>query len=93
LYKGFDLAIMVQGQWAVPSIRYLAVHWDRTGQGYVDNALGTFRNRWRSASDPGDGLISKAYSSFGRIVNTDWLYPSDYSEFENITLGYNLERF
>jgi hypothetical protein len=56
----------------------------------VDNALGTYRHRWRSAADPGDGKISKAYSTFGRIKNTDWMYSSDYFRVRNISLGYNL---
>jgi TonB-linked SusC/RagA family outer membrane protein len=91
-YKGFDLGIMVQGQWGGSIYSLFGRALGRTGQGYVDNALGTFRHRWRSASDPGDGKISKAYSTFGRIVNTDWLYPSDYVRVRNITLGYNLKK-
>lgn len=91
-YKGFDLAVMVQGQWGGSIYSLFGRALGRTGQGYVDNALGTYRNRWRSASDPGDGRVSKAYSTFGRIVNTDWLYPSDYFRVRNITLGYNLKK-
>jgi TonB-linked SusC/RagA family outer membrane protein len=90
-YKGFDLAVLVQGQWGGSIYSLFGRALGRTGQGYVDNALGTYRNRWRSASDPGEGKISKAYSTFGRIVNTDWLYPSDYIRVRNITLGYNLK--
>jgi hypothetical protein len=48
------------------------------------------RNRWRSPDNPGDGMSPKAYSTFGRIKNTDWLYSSDYWRIRNITLGYNL---
>jgi len=90
-YKGFDLGVLVQGQWGGSIYSLFGRALGRTGQGYVDNALGTYRNRWRSASDPGDGRVSKAYSTFGRIVNTDWLYPSDYVRVRNITLGYNLK--
>lgn len=91
-YKDFDLGVMVQGQWGGSIYSLFGRALGRTGQGYVDNALGTYRDRWRSASDPGDGKISKAYSTFGRIVNTDWLYPSDYIRVRNITLGYNLKK-
>jgi TonB-dependent starch-binding outer membrane protein SusC len=62
----------------------------RTGQGFTDNALGFFRDRWRSEADPGAGKVGKAYSTFGRIKNTDWLYASDYVRVRNITLGYDL---
>ncbi|MBE7172752.1 MAG: TonB-dependent receptor [Williamsia sp.] len=89
-FKGFDLSVLVQGQWGGSIYSLFGRAVGRTGQGFTDNALGLYRNRWFSASNPGDGRISKAYSTFGRIVNTDWLYPSDYVRVRNITLGYNL---
>ncbi|MDI9866401.1 TonB-dependent receptor [Flectobacillus sp. DC10W] len=89
-YKGFDLTVLVQGQSGgyVYSLFGRAV--DRTGQGYTDNALGIYRDRWRSVDNPGDGLRGKAYSTFGRIKNTDWLWSSDYWRVRNITVGYDL---
>jgi hypothetical protein len=36
--------------------------------------------------------VSKAYSTFGFVANTDWLYSSDYIRVRNITLGYNLKQ-
>jgi TonB-linked SusC/RagA family outer membrane protein len=89
-YKQFDLSVMIQGQWGGSIYSLLGRALGRTGQGFTDNALGTYRNRWRSPDDPGDGIVSKAYSTFGRIKNTDWLYPSDYFRVRNVTLGYNL---
>lgn len=91
-YKGFDLTVLVQGQTggSVYSLFGRAV--DRTGQGYTDNALGIYRDRWRSAENPGEGLRGKAYSTFGRIKNTDWLWSSDYWRVRNITVGYDLGR-
>jgi hypothetical protein len=91
-YKGFDLSVLVQGQWGGHIYSLLGRALGRTGQGYVDNALGTYRNRWRSANDPGEGRVSKAYSTFGRIKNTDWLYPSDYVRVRSMSLGYDLGR-
>jgi TonB-linked SusC/RagA family outer membrane protein len=89
-YKGFDLSIQVQGQNGGSIYSLLGRALGRTGQGFTDNALGLYRNRWRSEANPGDGVISKAYSTFGRIKNTDWLYSSDYYRIRNITLGYDL---
>lgn len=89
-YKGFDLTVMIQGQNGGHIYSLLGRALSRTGQGKEDNPLGTYRKRWFSPSDPGDGLVSKAYSTFGRIKNTDWLYSSDYFRVRNITLGYNL---
>lgn len=89
-WKGFDLNILFQGQWGGKIYSTFGRAMDRTGMGWVENRLGLYRDRWRSPEDPGAGLRGKAYSSFGRIKNTDWLYPNDYWRARNITLGYNL---
>ncbi len=89
-YRGFDLNVLVQGQWGGSIYSLWGRALNRTGQGYTDNALGLHRDRWRSPEDPGAGKIGKARSTFGRIKNTDWLYASDYWRVRNITLGYNL---
>jgi TonB-linked SusC/RagA family outer membrane protein len=89
-YKGFDLSVLVQGQNGGSIYSLLGRAITRTGQGFTDNAPAFYEQRWRSPSDPGAGRVSKVYSTFGRIVNTDWLYSSDYIRVRNITLGYNL---
>jgi TonB-linked SusC/RagA family outer membrane protein len=90
-YKGFDLSVLVQGQWGGKIYSMFGRAVDRTGQGVVDNYLKKASNRWRSPADDGkEGLEPKAVSSFGRIKNTDWLYSSDYWRVRTITLGYNL---
>lgn len=91
-YKGFDLTVLVQGQTGGSIYSLFGRAVDRTGQGFTDNALGIYRDRWRSAENPGDGLRGKAYSTFGRIKNTDWLWSSDYWRIRNITVGYDLGR-
>ncbi|MCB0608950.1 MAG: TonB-dependent receptor [Lewinella sp.] len=89
-FKKFDLSVLVQGQWGGKIYSTLGRALDRTGMSFVENTLGLQRDRWRSAEDPGAGLRGKAVSSFGRIKNTDWLYPNDYWRIRNITLGYNV---
>ena len=89
-WKGFDLNVLFQGQWGGKIYSTFGRGLDRTGMGWVENTLGLHRDRWRSPEEPGAGLRGKAYSSFGRIKNTDWLYPNDYWRARNITLGYNL---
>jgi len=89
-YKGFDLTVLVQGQTGGKIYSTFGRAIDRTGQGYQDNHLGFIRDRWRSPENPGNGIEGKAYSTFGRIKNTDWLYSSDYWRIRNITLGYDL---
>ncbi|AKD05386.1 TonB-dependent receptor [Pontibacter korlensis] len=91
-FKGFDLNVLVQGQWGGLIYSTFGRAMDRPGMDYTENALGKHRDRWRSPEDPGNGQVGKAVSSFGRIKNTDWLYPSDYWRIRNITLGYDLGR-
>src|SRR5690606_21964527 len=90
-YKNFDISFLFQGQQGGHLYSLLGRALGRTGQGSSDNALGFYRDRWRSAEDPGDGRVGKAYSTFGRIKNTDWLYSSDYWRLRNVTLGYNFK--
>jgi TonB-dependent starch-binding outer membrane protein SusC len=90
-YKGFDLSVLVQGQNGGSIYSLLGRAITRTGQGFTDNAPEFYVNRWKSPTDQGAGRVSKAYSTFGFIANTDWLYSSDYVRVRNITLGYNLK--
>ncbi|MFL5739089.1 MAG: SusC/RagA family TonB-linked outer membrane protein [Flavisolibacter sp.] len=90
-YKGFDLDILVQGQTGGSIYSLLGRAITRTGQGFTDNAPEAYTQRWRSPDNPGAGRFSKAYSTFGFIANTDWLYSSDYIRVRTISLGYNLK--
>lgn len=91
-YKGFDFSFLVQGQSGGSIYSLLGRALDRTGQGVPDNSLGSVSNRYRSPESPGNGKDGKAYSTFGRIVNTDWLYSSNYVRVRSITMGYDLGR-
>lgn len=89
-FKGFDLNILIQGQQGGHIYSMFGRAVDRTGQSYMDNTLAKTANRWKSpADDDKPGIEPRAYSTFGRIKNTDWLYSSDYWRVRNITLGYN----
>jgi hypothetical protein len=91
-FKGFDLRVLLQGQWGGYLYSLFGRGLDRTGMGIVENTLGLHRDRWRSPENPGAGERGKTVSRFGFIKNTDWLYPSDYWRVRNITLGYNFDR-
>jgi TonB-linked SusC/RagA family outer membrane protein len=90
-WKGFDLSVLVQGQNGGSIYSLLGRAITRTGQGFTDNAPAFYDKRWRSPDNQGDGRVSKAYSTFGFVANTDWLYSSDYVRVRNITLGYDLK--
>jgi TonB-dependent starch-binding outer membrane protein SusC len=91
-YKGFDLSVLVQGQWGGSIYSQFGRSISRPGQGRSDNHPESFVNRWYSETNQGDGRFSKAYSFYNSPITsaTDWLYPSDYIRVRNITLGYNL---
>lgn len=90
-YKGFDLSVLVQGQNGGSIYSLLGRAITRTGQGFTDNPPAFYNDRWRSPDNQGVGRVSKAYSTFGFVANTDWLYSSDYVRVRNITLGYDLK--
>ncbi|WP_375437571.1 TonB-dependent receptor [uncultured Hymenobacter sp.] len=89
-FKGFDLAVLVQGQQGGSIYSLFGRAVDRTGTVYSENVLGINRDRWRSADEPGTGERGKAYSTFGYTKPTDWLYSSNYYRVRQITLGYDL---
>jgi len=88
-WKRLDLNIFIQGQNGGYMYSMFGRAVDRVGQGYMDNTLVKYADRWRSDDNPGNGS-HKAYSTSGFIKNTDWLYSSDYVRVRNITLGYNV---
>ncbi|MEO7309691.1 MAG: TonB-dependent receptor [Chitinophagaceae bacterium] len=92
-YKGFDLSVLVQGQWGGSIYSQLGRAISRPGQGRSDNHPASFVNRWKSPTDQGDGRFGKAYSTYNNPITaaTDWLYSSDYIRVRNITLGCNLK--
>ena len=91
-YKEFDLTVLVQGQSGGSIYSVLGRAITRTGQGFTDNAPASYTQRWISPDNQGAGRFSKAYSTFGFVANTDWLYSSDYLRVRNITIGYNLKK-
>jgi TonB-dependent starch-binding outer membrane protein SusC len=91
-YKGFDVSVLIQGQNGGSIYSLLGRAITRTGQGFTDNAPSFYLDRWESPTQVGAGRVSKVYSTFGRIVNTDWLYSSNYMRVRDITIGYDLGR-
>jgi TonB-dependent starch-binding outer membrane protein SusC len=92
-YKGFDLNVMVQGQWGGSIYSQLGRALSRTAQGKSDNHLEIYNNRWRSETDQGAGRFGKTYSTFNSPIAafTDWLYSSNYIRVRDITVGYDLK--
>ena len=92
-YKGFDLSVLIQGQNGGSIYSSLGYSLGRSGLAANENPYGYWRDRWRSADNPGAGKVGKSTGNFGSITNTDWLYSSDYYRVRNITLGYNVDKW
>jgi TonB-linked SusC/RagA family outer membrane protein len=97
-FKGFDLSVLIQGQWGGVIYSTFGRAMYRTGMGSNENTLGKTRDRvvWEEGKVYTEadlaGKERKSPSVFGRIKSTDWLYPNDYWRIRNITLGYDLGR-
>ncbi|QMW04378.1 TonB-dependent receptor [Spirosoma foliorum] len=90
-YKGFDLNVSIQGTQGGKILNI--------GRRYYDNMEGnqnqltTALRRWRSASDPGDGITPRANertSGNNNAVSSRWVEDASYVRIQNVNLGYRL---
>ncbi len=90
-YKGFDLNIAIQGTQG-GEILNLSRRFFENLEGNA-NQLTTVLTRWRSASDPGDGVTPRANARTtgnNNAVSTRWIEDASYLRIQNISLGYQL---
>lgn len=85
-YKGFDLAVLLQG--AAGAQRYI-----QTESGTIGNFLKSFYNdRW-TESNPNTTTprtFDRGAEYWASLANTYWLHSTDYLRLKNIELGYSL---
>ena len=91
-FKNFDLSFLIQGQGGNKVYDLIGRAIDRPGMGTGGNAMGRWRNRWRSETDPGDGHTPRIDGRTGGLYDSRWLYDGTYARFKSITLGYTLPR-
>ncbi|HSI75593.1 MAG TPA: TonB-dependent receptor [Lunatimonas sp.] len=92
-FKGFDLGIIINGQYGGQVMNGLRQSTDNL-QGFfnIDRA---WENRWRSRENPGDGIrsgIPQVRPSWGHRVSTLWVEDASYLRIANLTFGYTLPR-
>ncbi|WP_158797212.1 TonB-dependent receptor [Pedobacter sp. L105] len=88
-YKRFDLNVIFVGSQGGQELK--------TANQYLLNIDGVFNvdqkvlNRWRSPSDPGDGMTPTTNGSrvIYRDVNSSWVEDASFLRLQNVTLGYN----
>jgi TonB-linked SusC/RagA family outer membrane protein len=90
-YKGFDLAVMLQGVQGAEILNFTRRFYGNLGPNY--NQLADVKGRWRSAEAPGDGMTPRAASAGtgqNNAVNSGWVENGSYLNVRNVTLGYSL---
>ncbi|MFD2932808.1 TonB-dependent receptor [Spirosoma flavum] len=90
-YKGFDLNVTIQGTQGGKILNL--------GRRYFDNMEGnqnqmtTALHRWRSESDPGDGITPRANersTGNNNAISSRWVEDASYLRIQNVSLGYRL---
>lgn len=92
-YKGFDLNISIQGVQG-GEILNLSRRFFENLEGN-QNQLATVLNRWKSESDPGNGVTPRANARTtgqNNAVSSRWIEDASYLRLQNVTLGYRLPR-
>ena len=91
-YKGFDLTMLVNAQQGGDLYSIIGRSIDKPGMGYLYNHLANWNNRWKSEADPGDGRTPSITANNPALLDSRWLYSSDYIRIKNVTLGYTLPK-
>jgi TonB-linked SusC/RagA family outer membrane protein len=90
-YKGFDLNIAIQGTQG-GEILNLSRRFFENLEGNA-NQMTTVLNRWRSPSQPGDGITPRANARTtgnNNAISTRWIEDGSYLRIQNISIGYQL---
>lgn len=85
-YKGFDVAVLVQG--ATGAVRYIS-----TESGEIGNFMQSFaENRWTPANPDAKGprTFNRGNEYWVGQANTYWLMSTDYIRLKNFEIGYSL---
>lgn len=91
-YKGFDLNIILDGQYGAVIVNQFerAISLNR----HLENTIERIAlNRWKSEEDPGDGKTPRAGStslSSNITNNSRYVFDSDFVRVRNISLGYTV---
>ncbi|TDQ08640.1 SusC/RagA family TonB-linked outer membrane protein [Pedobacter metabolipauper] len=91
-YKNFDLNVLVVGSQGGQIMK--------TGNEFLTNTDGVFNvdrkvlDRWRSASNPGNGLAPTTVGgrTLYREVSSLWIEDASFLRIQNVSLGYNFKQ-
>ena len=92
-YENWDLNIIASGQTG-NKLMYINNQNLQNLDG-IFNMTRNMQNRWRSPSNPGNGLVPRTKSNtteLYRFTNTNWVKSGDYITIRNIALGYTFRQ-
>ncbi len=94
-YKDFDLNVFINGAGGHEIYNVQSRYYGRPTS-TNNNLFAFWANRWKSESDPGDGVTPKITSNTGTSGADEeqdrWLYDASWWRIKNVTLGYNLPK-
>ena len=87
-YKHLSLSVLTTGAFGYKIYQALnEVYYNEKARWNVSkNVL----HRWKSAEDPGDGLLTAVYDTGGHAQNNYWLESGNHVWIKNITLAYDI---
>lgn len=88
-YKNFDFSIALQGSQGGEILNLSRRFFENLEGG--GNQFATVMNRWRSPSDPGDGVTPRANgrtTGNNNAVSSRWAEDGSYLRLQNVSLGY-----
>ncbi len=90
-YKGFELNVVFNGVQGGKILNLSRRFFENLEGG--QNNLTTVLNRWRSADQPGDGIVPRANSRTtgqNNAISSRWVEDGSFLRIQNITLGYKI---
>ena len=89
-YKNFDLGLSLSGSYG-NDIENRTLEYIQNLDG-VFNVTADVANRWKSPSDPGDGVHPRILvgDALARTTNSRWVTSGSYLTIKNLTLGYTI---
>ncbi|WP_448672889.1 SusC/RagA family TonB-linked outer membrane protein [Polluticoccus soli] len=92
-YQNFDLNIVCYGQGGNQIMNDNRADW--TNLDGAMNVAKDMMNRWRSLSDPGNGLVPRTLANtteLYRLANSTWVESGNFFAIKNIALGYTFRQ-
>ena len=92
-YKDFDLSVFINGAGGHKIYNAQSRYYGRAAS-QNSNLFAYWADRWKSESEPGDGVTPKVTSNTGTNgadeEQDNWLFDASWWRIKNVTLGYNL---